>query len=504
MDFVKRSTINTSVPVEIIALPESQFNLSNGGNAFVTHARLKVFYMGETGDKRLFTDTFSKQIMDTLPQTPVVGYYDEESEDFKAHNTKQYVYGYVPKHAKINFEEVDGKTWAFTDVVLFTGRKDNIGDVATKIIGMQHSLELDPDTVEYVINRDAEGNFKNIEFKYAQFVGLSVVGDAEQPAFTGSHFFTVDNEQQLVEAYETFTSHIDEYFKENSDDYQGGVEMNRFLELFGEDFLPKLHEYMKETYEERMQEVYTALTAEYPDDYIIPMQFNDETVVYYSYFESKHFRINYTVEDSEEGKTYSFSETSEVKARYLTNEEIDSTFVEEVVENTEKEVTTDEVPAIEEVIVEDFTDEIVKEVITEELPTEEVVVVEEVVEEFTNDDEEITNEKTDDTATLLNSDRAELESFRKAEKEKIINEYQDYFTKEELDAFAETVDNCTKEELETSLSLAAMKKVKAAKILEKENQSSDAITIVRHTLVGTEANGKSDIQSLIDAYKDQN
>jgi hypothetical protein len=228
--------ISTSVPVSIIELPDSKFNL-NEKNPFITHARLKIFYVGMTDDKRLFTEEFSNKLIKTLPQSPVVGYFDEESEDFKAHNQKQYVYGYVPENAKIYFEEEDDRIWAFTDVVLFTGRKDNIGEVARKIIGMQHSLELDPDTVEYTINKGPRGEFKSIEFTEGKFIGLSVVGKSEKPAFSGSHFFTIEEESEMVKALMEFQDGIASYFDCNQLD-SNGISLCAFRNLDDIDLKP--------------------------------------------------------------------------------------------------------------------------------------------------------------------------------------------------------------------------------------------------------------------------
>lgn len=88
-----------------------------------------------------------------------------------------------------------------TDVVLYTERQDNIGEVARKIVGKQHSLEINPNTLKYRINRDINGQFRNLQFLSGEFVGLSVLGNNEKPAFGGSHFFTNNEDfQSTVES----------------------------------------------------------------------------------------------------------------------------------------------------------------------------------------------------------------------------------------------------------------------------------------------------------------
>ena len=176
--------ISTNVPA-FIELEEKN------DNTRYTVAKLKIFYKGMTVDKRLFTEDFSNEILKTISYTPVVGYYSEDDEDFRGHNSVQYVYGVVPDDAvnDVHYVEEDGKTFAVVKVILFTERSDNIGEVAKKIVGKQQSLEMNPKTVKYKVNRDAAGRLINIEFLHGEFIGLSVLGDDENPAFPGAGFF---------------------------------------------------------------------------------------------------------------------------------------------------------------------------------------------------------------------------------------------------------------------------------------------------------------------------
>lgn len=100
--------INTSVPAQILQIPQSTFN-QEVVNEFVTHCKLKLFFVGMTSDRREFTEDFSNNLLKSLPQTPVVGFYNEEEDDFTGHNLKQYVYGYVPENATIEYQEEDGE-----------------------------------------------------------------------------------------------------------------------------------------------------------------------------------------------------------------------------------------------------------------------------------------------------------------------------------------------------------------------------------------------------------
>ena len=162
--------IQTSVPAFI-----QKFEGNEEENKRFSKAKLKIFYIGETADHRLFTKEFSDKLIKSLPLTPVVGFYSDDDDDFRGHNAVQYVYGVVPETAAVEYvKDENDITWAVTDVILYTERQDNIGRVASKIVGKQHSLEIDPRTLKYKINHNELGGLKNIEFTEGSFIGLSV------------------------------------------------------------------------------------------------------------------------------------------------------------------------------------------------------------------------------------------------------------------------------------------------------------------------------------------
>lgn len=172
----------------------------DAANAKYSHGKLKIFYVGETVDHRVFSKEFSDKLLATAAYTPVVGYYSVADEDFIGHNNVQHIYGLIPESAEMSYVEdtEQGVTFAVTDVILYTGRPDETGAIAAKIIGKQHSLELNPDTVKYQINRDETGAFKSIEFIDGELIGLSVLGDNDRPAFSGSEFFSVEEMPEFI------------------------------------------------------------------------------------------------------------------------------------------------------------------------------------------------------------------------------------------------------------------------------------------------------------------
>lgn len=500
--------IVTSVPVKIVELPNSDFNKKQKNN-YVTHAKLKMFYIGETGDSRIFTEDFSNKVIKTLPMSPVVGYYDEDSEDFKAHNSKQYVYGYVPENAEISFSEEDGQTWATTDVILFTGRKDNVGDVASKILGRQHSLELDPDTVEYKINRDNNGNFKSVEFIDASFIGLSVVGDSEKPAFSGSHFFTEDEQEQMLNAFINFKTSIGEYF--NEDERWGGVKMDKFKEKFGEDFLLNLKNFMKESYQEKIEGLYDALQSSFADEYYQPVQADEGTVVVYDYYTGDFLRIDYKVNEEEEDKTYSFGEPEKVKPRYLTQDEIDNTFTEEKegkeekpnkIENSDFEENPDEGESEEEETEPKEAGADVDENFSKDVESTETDKADAKEGDVDNNEEAEEKEKTTFSKSeqkQLEKDLAELQSFRRQKKEAIVEEFVGLVEEDEIKTIKEKLDDFSYEEIEKELSYAAMKKIRE----EKKQELNNNADVTPFRLSGQDGSTGNKVDDMVEMFKDK-
>ena len=228
-----------------------------------TIAKLKVFYVGETGDGRVFTKDFSEELIKSIAYTPVVAFYSDLKDDFIGHNGKQYIYGIVKPDADCGFETDDeGVEWFVTEVMLYTDRIDNIGEIAKKIVGHKQSLEMDPNSVEYEVFKE-DGKTK-IRFTKARLCGLSVLGEEQKPAFTGSEFF-VENED-LRERFENFFS-----FLTNKD---RGALMDK-KEIFAQ-----YVNFIKLTYNEKQRMVAEYAQSQYGDDYCVMVaEMSDEYVV---------------------------------------------------------------------------------------------------------------------------------------------------------------------------------------------------------------------------------
>ena len=264
-------------------------------NEVFSRGKLKVFYKGETADHRYFSDAFAEKLLKSLPYTPIVSYYDEEAKDFRGHSPEQAIYGIVDPCRQPRFEkDDDGKEWCVCDVVIYTERAGKIGEIAKQIVGHKQSLERTD--AKYVINYDAHRHFKNIEFTDGKFVGVSVLGNDQEPAFTGSQFFTAEAQETLEAKLKLLRDYCSQAAQENLDQKEktsnGGFSMQ----------ITNYSEFRKLTWGETATKLDETLTKEYGNEAYTSIEDMEDGFVYvkfYSYLDGSVslYRIQYSLAD---------------------------------------------------------------------------------------------------------------------------------------------------------------------------------------------------------------
>lgn len=270
-------------------------NDDDTSNEVFSRGKLKVFYKGETADHRYFSDAFAEKLLKSLPYTPIVSYYDEEAKDFRGHAPEQAIYGIVDPCRQPHFEkDDDGKEWCVCDVVIYTERAGKIGEIAKQIVGHKQSLERTD--AKYVINYDAHRHFKNIEFTDGKFVGVSVLGNDQEPAFTGSQFFTAEAQETLEAKLKLLRDYCSQAAQENLDQKEktsnGGFSMQ----------ITNYSEFRKLTWGETATKLDETLTKEYGHEAYTSIEDREDGFVYvrfYSYLDGSVslYRIQYSLAD---------------------------------------------------------------------------------------------------------------------------------------------------------------------------------------------------------------
>ena len=220
--------------------------------------------------------------------------------------------------------------------------------------------------------------------------------------------------------------------------------------------------FMKTPYDEVEKEVVQKFREAHGDyAYIVQWSIFDDMVVYYNGKDGKYYRETFVMNQETEELTW--GEPVLVKPRYLTEEEIETIFVEGAQEQTNNEEGG-----------QDGQEEVAEE-------QKGLLLSESQAEQF-------------------KKDMAELEGYRKETKLKVAGEFKDLVDPEVYEAIIAKVDELSTEELETKLSVEAMKKIKA------ERLASEAQTITPTKFYGVQkqkSNNQNPVVSLIDQWKDK-
>ena len=487
-------------------------------NEVFSRGKLKVFYKGETADHRYFSDAFAEKLLKSLPYTPIVSYYDEEAKDFRGHSPEQAIYGIVDPCRQPRFEkDEDGKEWCVCDVVIYTERAGKIGEIAKQIVGHKQSLERTD--AKYVINYDAHRHFKNIEFTDGKFVGVSVLGNDQEPAFTGSQFFTAEAQETLEAKLKLLRDYCSQAAQENLDQKEktsnGGFSMQ----------ITNYSEFRKLTWGETATKLDETLTKEYGNEAYTSIEDREDGFVYvkfYSYLDGSVslYRIQYSLADDgsvQLGDRKPVRRTWEVipekaetspaaaTAEEAPVDEVVSSVAEEpqdgkdaavatVAENNESKAEA-EVKADVAASVVKATEATITEVAAPEetKPSEEVAETEKAVEtaagenltavenatatrevspatlnttiganeeenaEGEQSSEQQNNNHSASASTLDQSEREEFEALKKQEKLNFLTSYKDKLSDEDFQRFAAELDNySSKESLEVEILRAAL------------------------------------------------
>ena len=196
--------------------------------------RLKVGVFTKYGNRNgsYITDEIAEMLIASAIRgdTPVVGFYDPESEGWAGHTGPLLAsaYGYVENFEGWQpFKDTDGveRDYAVFSVVLF----NKYYKEANFIVGQHQSMELDRESIE--------GDWANIEdeeyFVYtkASIMGLCVIGDHE-PCFSVSTFFSKDdkNYKSQYEKFSSLLSGLKEQVEEAEFNKKGGEQPMNELE----------------------------------------------------------------------------------------------------------------------------------------------------------------------------------------------------------------------------------------------------------------------------------
>ena len=200
----------------------------------ISKCEVKVLYLGGNRNMSYITKDVATQMAQTLPGTPIVGYYSENKEDFGDHGDQLVIdgdgirfncltkpYGFVPIETKVWFQEFEDtdefgnkiiREYLMCEGYLWTEQYKEAQKVINE--GRPHSMELDESTLKGHWSTD---NNRGIEFfiiNDAIFSKLCILGEDVEPCFEGSSVTAPEVSSTFTLKQDEFTSTLFSMMKE--------------------------------------------------------------------------------------------------------------------------------------------------------------------------------------------------------------------------------------------------------------------------------------------------
>ena len=188
----------SSVPVGAIEL----INITSI-SPLVSKCQIKVCYVGDEPNRNLsvITKEVAKDLANSLPGSPIVGYYNEAKGDFEGHNriidisdgmfkikdtTKPY--GFVDLGAKVWFQKFLDEgvehEYLMTEGYLWTGQYPEAQRILDK--GNNQSMELDEEMIDAHWSENDKGEPQFFIINEAIISKLCILGEDVEPCFEGA------------------------------------------------------------------------------------------------------------------------------------------------------------------------------------------------------------------------------------------------------------------------------------------------------------------------------
>ena len=193
---MKHTSIKLDTPCEFINITPI--------NPLISKCQIKVCYVSDKPNRNrsIITKDVATQMANSLPGSPIVGFYNENKEDFEEHNRVIDIsngefkikdttrpYGFVDLNAKVWFQKflddgVDEREYLMTEGYIWTGQYPE----AQRIIdqGNNQSMELSENYLDATWTKDENGKPQFFIINEAIVSKLCILGEDCEPCFEGS------------------------------------------------------------------------------------------------------------------------------------------------------------------------------------------------------------------------------------------------------------------------------------------------------------------------------
>ena len=251
---MKHTSIKLETPCEFINITPV--------NPLISKCQIKVCYVGDTPNRNgsVITKEVARQMANSLPGSPIVGYYNDATGDFEEHNrvidisngqfkiqdtTKPY--GFVDLSARAWFQKFndDGveHEYLMTEGYIWTGQYPECQRIIDQ--GNNQSMELDEKTLNATWTKDDNGKPKFFIINEAIISKLCVLGEECEPCFEGSQItkFSLTFDEDFKQKLFSMMNDLKELIKEG-----GSKVFSRYAVEIGDNLWNSLWNYTLEKY----------------------------------------------------------------------------------------------------------------------------------------------------------------------------------------------------------------------------------------------------------------
>ena len=194
------SSIKMNYPCEMINISPI--------NPLISKCQIKVCYVSDKPNRNgsIITKEVARDMANSLPGSPIVGYFNEDSGDFEEHNRSIEIsqgefkikdttkpYGFVDLGAKCWFQKFQEgnveREYLMTEGYLWTGQYPECERVLTH--GNNQSMELDEKNINAHWAKDENGEPQFFIINEAIISKLCILGEDYEPCFEGAQITKV-------------------------------------------------------------------------------------------------------------------------------------------------------------------------------------------------------------------------------------------------------------------------------------------------------------------------
>ena len=265
---MKHSSVRLQTPVEFINIKPF--------NPLISKCEIKVCWVGDEPNRNrsVITKDVAVNLAQTLPGSPIVGYYNPETADFGEHERELEIkdghlslkditkpYGFVDVNAKCWFQwflddNSVQREYLMTEGYIWTGQYPESQRIIEQ--GNNQSMELDEEIFKGTWTKDANGKPQFFIINEAIISKLCILGEEEEPCFEGASITKVQFslEEDFKQELFSMMNKIQELLSE------GGKKamFNTYAVEIGDNLWTSLYEHLKT--QETEYSVFAMLTDE--------------------------------------------------------------------------------------------------------------------------------------------------------------------------------------------------------------------------------------------------